>query len=149
MLCLFPSVQISYAISVSKPLSISVFHYGTSNRDEDELLQIVQKNFDLRPGVIVKYGQFTQSCGLLLFLLLSTLRVSTVPLVLQRTRSEASHLPVHRLLWPLWQRGVPLGKAKVSPVLSLGHIPLINNKIVASSDLCFLNTVSTTHLPIS
>ncbi|XP_044030669.1 methionine adenosyltransferase II, alpha-like isoform X3 [Siniperca chuatsi] len=46
--------QISYAIGVSQPLSISVFHYGTSNRDEDELLQIVQKNFDLRPGVIVK-----------------------------------------------------------------------------------------------
>ncbi|TNN68174.1 S-adenosylmethionine synthase isoform type-2 [Liparis tanakae] len=45
---------ISYAISVSQPLSISVFHYGSSNRDEDELLQIVQKNFDLRPGVIVK-----------------------------------------------------------------------------------------------
>lgn len=43
---------------MSHPLSISVFHYGTSNRDEDELLQIVQKNFDLRPGVIVKYVQF-------------------------------------------------------------------------------------------
>lgn len=49
------SLQISYAIGVSHPLSISVFHYGTSTRDEDELLQIVQKNFDLRPGVIVKY----------------------------------------------------------------------------------------------
>ncbi|KAG7280151.1 hypothetical protein CRUP_003778 [Coryphaenoides rupestris] len=39
---------------VSRPLSISVFHYGTSTRDEDELLQIVQNNFDLRPGMIVK-----------------------------------------------------------------------------------------------
>lgn len=45
---------------MSHPLSISVFHYGTSNRDEDELLQIVQKNFDLRPGVIVKYVQVSQ-----------------------------------------------------------------------------------------
>lgn len=52
------ALKISYAIGVSHPLSISVFHYGTSNRDEDELLQIVQKNFDLRPGVIVKYVQF-------------------------------------------------------------------------------------------
>lgn len=52
------SLQISYAIGVSHPLSISVFDYGTSNRDEDELLQIVQKNFDLRPGIIVKYVQF-------------------------------------------------------------------------------------------
>lgn len=49
--------QISYAIGVSHPLSISLFHYGTSQRDEDQLLQIVQKNFDLRPGVIVKYVQ--------------------------------------------------------------------------------------------
>ncbi|XP_053196603.1 methionine adenosyltransferase II, alpha-like isoform X1 [Scomber japonicus] len=54
-LCKRALVQISYAISVSHPLSISVFHYGTSDRDEDELLEIVQKNFDLRPGVIVKY----------------------------------------------------------------------------------------------
>ncbi|XP_058869333.1 S-adenosylmethionine synthase-like [Acipenser ruthenus] len=47
-------VQLSYAISVSRPLSISVFHYGTSSKDEDELLEIIQKNFDLRPGVIVR-----------------------------------------------------------------------------------------------
>ncbi|XP_030624980.1 methionine adenosyltransferase II, alpha-like isoform X1 [Chanos chanos] len=53
-LCRRVLVQISYAISVSHPLSISVFHYGTSTRDEDELLKIVQNNFDLRPGVIVK-----------------------------------------------------------------------------------------------
>ncbi|KAE8285431.1 S-adenosylmethionine synthase isoform type-2 [Larimichthys crocea] len=53
-LCRRVLVQISYAIGVSHPLSISVFHYGTSSRDEDELLRIVQKNFDLRPGVIVK-----------------------------------------------------------------------------------------------
>lgn len=51
------ALQISYAISVSHPLSISVFDYGTSDRDEDQLLQIVQKNFDLRPGIIVKYEQ--------------------------------------------------------------------------------------------
>ncbi|XP_072515511.1 methionine adenosyltransferase II, alpha-like isoform X1 [Salminus brasiliensis] len=53
-LCRRVLVQISYAIGISHPLSISVFHYGTSTRDEDELLEIVQKNFDLRPGVIVK-----------------------------------------------------------------------------------------------
>ncbi|MCJ8742638.1 hypothetical protein PDJAM_G00084470 [Pangasius djambal] len=53
-LCRRVLVQISYAIGISHPLSISIFHYGTSTRDEDELLEIVQKNFDLRPGVIVK-----------------------------------------------------------------------------------------------
>ncbi|KAK6492634.1 S-adenosylmethionine synthase-like [Huso huso] len=53
-LCKRVLVQLSYAISVSRPLSISVFHYGTSSKDEDELLEIIQKNFDLRPGVIVR-----------------------------------------------------------------------------------------------
>ncbi|KAL2100280.1 hypothetical protein ACEWY4_004674 [Coilia grayii] len=53
-LCKRVLVQISYAIGVSHPLSISLFHYGTSTLDEDELLEIVKKNFDLRPGVIVK-----------------------------------------------------------------------------------------------
>ncbi|CAG5867720.1 unnamed protein product [Menidia menidia] len=53
-LCRRALVQISYAIGVSHPLSVSVFHYGTSSRDEDELLRIVQNNFDLRPGVIVR-----------------------------------------------------------------------------------------------
>lgn len=47
-------LQISYAIGISHPLSVSVFHYGTSTREEDELLEIVKNNFDLRPGVIVK-----------------------------------------------------------------------------------------------
>uniref|UniRef100_A0A8C9SN36 S-adenosylmethionine synthase n=2 Tax=Scleropages formosus TaxID=113540 RepID=A0A8C9SN36_SCLFO len=53
-LCRRALVQISYAIGVKHPLSISVFHYGTSSRDEDELLQIVQNNFDLRPGAIIR-----------------------------------------------------------------------------------------------
>ncbi|KAF4107906.1 methionine adenosyltransferase II, alpha-like isoform X1 [Onychostoma macrolepis] len=53
-LCRRVLVQISYAIGISHPLSVSVFHYGTSARDEDELLEIVKNNFDLRPGVIVK-----------------------------------------------------------------------------------------------
>ncbi|KAG7223965.1 hypothetical protein INR49_015222 [Caranx melampygus] len=46
--------QVSYAIGVAHPLSISIFHYGTSQKSEKELLEIVKKNFDLRPGVIVR-----------------------------------------------------------------------------------------------
>lgn len=49
------SFQVSYAIGVASPLSVSIFHYGTSQRSEKELLEIVEKNFDLRPGVIVRY----------------------------------------------------------------------------------------------
>ncbi|XP_054687123.1 S-adenosylmethionine synthase isoform X2 [Grus americana] len=46
--------QVSYAIGVAHPLSISLFTYGTSQKTEKELLDIVHKNFDLRPGVIVR-----------------------------------------------------------------------------------------------
>lgn len=47
-------VQFSYAIGVAEPLSIYVDTYGTSKYSSDELVAIIQKNFDLRPGVLVK-----------------------------------------------------------------------------------------------
>ncbi|KAI9730314.1 MAG: methionine adenosyltransferase sam2 [Claussenomyces sp. TS43310] len=47
-------VQLSYAIGVAEPLSIFVDSYGTSDKTSDELVAIINKNFDLRPGVIVK-----------------------------------------------------------------------------------------------
>ncbi|XP_071770262.1 S-adenosylmethionine synthase [Centroberyx gerrardi] len=53
-LCRRVLVQVSYAIGVAHPLSISLFTYGSSPKTESELLQIVNKNFDLRPGVIVR-----------------------------------------------------------------------------------------------
>ncbi|KAF5899949.1 S-adenosylmethionine synthase, partial [Clarias magur] len=53
-LCKRVLVQLSYAIGVAHPLSVSIFHYGTSEKSEKELLEIVRKNFDLRPGVIVR-----------------------------------------------------------------------------------------------
>lgn len=53
-LCRRCLVQLSYAIGIAEPLSISVFSYGTSNRTQKELLQIVKDNFDLRPGRIIK-----------------------------------------------------------------------------------------------
>ncbi|XP_056290932.1 S-adenosylmethionine synthase [Pseudoliparis swirei] len=51
-LCRRVLVQVSYAIGVAHPLSISLFTYGSSQKTESELLQIVKNNFDLRPGVI-------------------------------------------------------------------------------------------------
>ncbi|XP_073857772.1 S-adenosylmethionine synthase isoform X2 [Macaca fascicularis] len=53
-LCRRVLVQVSYAIGVAEPLSISIFTYGTSQKTEQELLDVVRKNFDLRPGVIVR-----------------------------------------------------------------------------------------------
>ncbi|KAF3201563.1 methionine adenosyltransferase sam2, variant 3 [Orbilia oligospora] len=47
-------VQLSYAIGVSEPLSIFVDTYGTSDKTSEELVEIIKKNFDMRPGVIVK-----------------------------------------------------------------------------------------------
>jgi len=47
-------VQVSYAIGVAHPISVFVTGYGTSKYSDDQLTQIVNHNFDLRPGIIVK-----------------------------------------------------------------------------------------------
>ena len=47
-------VQLSYAIGVAEPLSIHVDTYGTGKKSDSEIVEIVKKNFDLRPGVIVR-----------------------------------------------------------------------------------------------
>jgi len=53
-LCRRCLVQVSYAIGVAEPLSVTVFSFGTSSKTTTELTDIVRKNFDLRPGKIVK-----------------------------------------------------------------------------------------------
>jgi len=47
-------VQVSYAIGVAKPLSVHIDTYGTGSRPDSEILAIVLKNFDLRPGVLAR-----------------------------------------------------------------------------------------------
>lgn len=47
-------VQVSYAIGVKEPLSLYVNTYGTGKISDEEILKIVQKNFDLSPGAIIK-----------------------------------------------------------------------------------------------
>ncbi|GAA5963906.1 hypothetical protein JCM21900_001142 [Sporobolomyces salmonicolor] len=49
-------VQLSYAIGVAEPLSIFVDSYGTVKQGltDADLTKIILKNWDLRPGVIVK-----------------------------------------------------------------------------------------------
>lgn len=49
-------VQLSYAIGVAEPLSIFVDTYGTGIKSDQELVEIIRKNFDLRPGVIGMFG---------------------------------------------------------------------------------------------
>lgn len=47
-------VQVAYAIGIAKPLSTYVNTYGTGTRPDSEILDIVHKNFDLRPFAIIK-----------------------------------------------------------------------------------------------
>jgi S-adenosylmethionine synthetase len=47
-------IQISYAIGVAHPLSLYIDTYGTGSKSNAELHDIIEKNFDLRPGVIIK-----------------------------------------------------------------------------------------------
>jgi len=47
-------VQLSYAIGIAKPLSIYVNSYGTGKVSDADLLRIIEKNFDLRPGMIMR-----------------------------------------------------------------------------------------------
>jgi S-adenosylmethionine synthetase len=53
-LCRRVLVQLSYAIGVAKPLSIYLNSYGTGTIRDADILDVVNKNFDLRPGVIVR-----------------------------------------------------------------------------------------------
>lgn len=46
-------VQISYAIGVAKPISVLVNTYGTGKLPDEQLLEIVQKNFDMTPYGII------------------------------------------------------------------------------------------------
>ena len=53
-LCKRCLVQLSYSIGIAKPLSIFVNTYGTGVKPDTELTKIVENNFDLRPGVLVR-----------------------------------------------------------------------------------------------
>jgi len=47
-------VQVAYAIGVAEPVSVNVNSFGTSEVADDELAQIVQEVFDLRPAGIME-----------------------------------------------------------------------------------------------
>ncbi|MDF2536733.1 MAG: S-adenosylmethionine synthetase, partial [Bacillales bacterium] len=47
-------VQLAYAIGVARPVSIAVDTFGTGVVSEDILVELVEKNFDLRPAGIIK-----------------------------------------------------------------------------------------------
>ncbi len=47
-------VQIAYAIGVAKPVSFYVNTLGTGKVSDEKIAQIVEKNFDMRPGAMIK-----------------------------------------------------------------------------------------------
>ncbi|CAI8153135.1 MAG: S-adenosylmethionine synthase [Pseudidiomarina mangrovi] len=47
-------IQVSYAIGVAEPTSISIETFGTSRHDEDTLIALVRRHFDLRPYGLIK-----------------------------------------------------------------------------------------------
>ncbi len=47
-------VQVSYAIGVSRPLSISVETFGTGKVSDEVIGKLIDEHFDLRPGAIIR-----------------------------------------------------------------------------------------------
>ena len=47
-------IQISYGIGLTKPISINVETFGTSNLSEKQIIEIIEKNFDLSPKGIIE-----------------------------------------------------------------------------------------------
>ncbi len=47
-------IQVSYAIGVAKPLSLSVETFGTGKVADETILKAVNEVFDLRPGAIIR-----------------------------------------------------------------------------------------------
>ena len=47
-------LQVSYAIGMAQPISISVETFGTNKIADDTIVGLVHKHFDLRPGAIIR-----------------------------------------------------------------------------------------------
>ena len=46
-------IQVSYAIGVAEPTSISVNTFGTGKISDDKIVKLIREHFDLRPGGII------------------------------------------------------------------------------------------------
>ena len=47
-------IQVSYAIGVATPISISVETFGTNKVPDNTIVGLIEKHFDLRPGAIIR-----------------------------------------------------------------------------------------------
>ena len=48
-------IQVSYAIGMAEPLSIHLETFGTSQKTEEELVELIKEKFDLTPNGIIQY----------------------------------------------------------------------------------------------
>ena len=47
-------IQVAYAIGVAHPLSINVETFDTGTISDEDIVELIAKNFDLRPGAIIR-----------------------------------------------------------------------------------------------
>ncbi len=47
-------IQVSYAIGIAHPVSVSIEAFGTGRVDDDLILNLMNKHFDFRPGAIIE-----------------------------------------------------------------------------------------------
>jgi S-adenosylmethionine synthetase len=47
-------VQLSYAIGVAEPTSVNVDCFGTNKIPEEKIVELIRKNFSLRPGLVIR-----------------------------------------------------------------------------------------------
>jgi hypothetical protein len=142
--------QVSYAIGIAEPLSLFVEDYGTGKVSKEELLRIIKKNFDLRPGVLVKYA-IIQPC-----FPACTHSHYRMP---QVARAEEAYLPEHSLVRSLWPPRIRLGDPQGAPVccaasllqlISLfplppgsGPLPVMRASILPLRAICICGTTTT------
>ncbi|HZK43588.1 MAG TPA: methionine adenosyltransferase [Syntrophomonadaceae bacterium] len=50
-------IQLAYAIGIAYPVSVRVETFGTNKISEEKIEELVENNFDLRPGAIIDYLQ--------------------------------------------------------------------------------------------
>ncbi len=53
-------IQLSYAIGVSYPISINISTFHTARFSDEEILSVIKKVFDARPGMIIKKFSLTK-----------------------------------------------------------------------------------------
>ena len=53
-------IQLGYAIGRSEPVSVHVDQFGTGKLNDDKVVEIICKVFDLRPGMIIKNFSLTK-----------------------------------------------------------------------------------------